>query len=233
MGHYRSNLRDIEFNLFELLRRDEILGTGPFAEADPETARGILAEVERLAAGPVAESFAVADRHPPEFDPATHEVRMPDEFKASFQAFMDAEWYRLELPEELGGTIVPRSVNWSVAELILGANPAVWMYASGGSFSRALWMMGTEYQRQFARWAAERRWTATMCLTEPDAGSDVGAGRTKATQQADGTWHITGVKRFITSAEHDMADNIVHFVLARPEGPGGGTKGLSLFIITE
>ena len=223
MGHYRSNLRDIEFNLFELLGRDEILGTGPFAEADPETARGILAEVERLAAGPVAESFAAADRHPPEFDPATHEVRMPAGFKASFQAFMDAEWYRLELPEELGGTTVPRSLNWSVAELILGANPAVWMYASGASFSRALFHLGTPEQREFARHAAERRWTATMALTEPDAGSDVGAGRTKAIAQPDGTWHIEGVKRFITSAEHDMAENIFHLVLARPEGHGPGT----------
>src|SRR5262249_57522501 len=101
MGHYRSNLRDIEFNLFELLRRDEILGTGPFAEADPETARGILAEVERLAVGPVAESFAAADRHPPEFDPATHEVRMPAGFKATFEAFMDAESYRLQPPHAL------------------------------------------------------------------------------------------------------------------------------------
>src|SRR5690348_4388191 len=233
MGHYRSNLRDIEFNLFELLGRDEILGTGPFAESDPETARGILAEVERLAAGPIAESFAAADRHPPEFDPATHEVRMPDGFKASFQAFMDAEWYRLELPEELGGTTVPRSVNWSVAELILGANPAVWMYASGASFSRALWQLGTPEQREFARHAAERRWTATMALTEPDAGSDVGAGRAKAIAQPDGTWHIEGVKRFITSAEHDMAENIFHLVLARPEGHGPGTKGLSMFLVPK
>jgi len=233
MGHYRSNLRDIEFNLFELLGRDEILGTGPFAEADPETARGILAEVERLAAGPVAESFAAADRHPPEFDLATHEVRMPAGFKASFQAFMDAEWYRLELPEDLGGTTVPRSLNWSVAELILGANPAVWMYASGASFSRALWQLGTPEQREFARHAAERRWTATMALTEPDAGSDVGAGRTKAIAQPDGTWHIEGVKRFITSAEHDMAENIFHLVLARPEGHGPGTKGLSMFLVPK
>ena len=233
MGHYRSNLRDIEFNLFELLGRDEILGTGPFAEADPETARGILAEVERLAAGPIAESFAAADRHPPEFDPATHEVRMPAGFRASFQAFMDAEWYRLELPEELGGTTVPRSLNWSVAELILGANPAVWMYASGASFSRALFHLGTPEQREFARHAAERRWTATMALTEPDAGSDVGAGRTKAIAQPDGTWHIEGVKRFITSAEHDMAENIFHLVLARPEGHGPGTKGLSMFLVPK
>ena len=147
---------------------------------DEETARGILDEVNRLASGPVAESFADADRHPPVFDPATHSVRMPESFKRSYQAFIDAEWFRLELPAELGGTSVPRTLAWSVAELILGANPAVWMYASLGSFSRALWDLGTPEQQQVAEHAVERRWGYTMVLTEPDAGSDVGAGRTKA-----------------------------------------------------
>jgi hypothetical protein len=233
MGHYKSNLRDIEFNLFEVLRRQDVLGTGPFEDVDPDTAHGILAEVERLASGPIAESFAEADRNPPVFDPATHSVAMPAGFKKSFKAFMDAEWYRLELPDELGGTGAPRSLNWAVAELILGANPAVWMYASGASFSRALWWMGTPYQRRFAQHAVERKWTATMALTEPDAGSDVGAGRARAIQQPDGSWHIEGVKRFITSAEHDMAENIFHLVLARPEGHGPGTKGLSMFLVPK
>jgi alkylation response protein AidB-like acyl-CoA dehydrogenase len=233
MGHFKSNLRDIEFNLFELLRRQDVLGREPYAEVDEETARGILDEVNRLATGPVAESFAEADRHPPVFDPATHSVQMPEGFKRSYESFVDAEWFRLELPPELGGTSVPRTVAWSVAELILGANPAVWMYATMGSFSRALWTLGTPEQRRVAEQAVAKRWTYTMVLTEPDAGSDVGAGRTRAVQQADGTWHIEGVKRFITSAEHDMADNILHLVLARPEGAGPGTKGLSMFLVPK
>jgi alkylation response protein AidB-like acyl-CoA dehydrogenase len=233
VGHYKSNLRDIEFNLFEVLRRQDLLGQEPFTELDEQTARGILHEVNKLATGPVAESFAEADRNPPVFDPATGTVQMPDGFKKSFQAFIDAEWYRLELPPELGGITSPRSLGWSVAELILGANPAIWMYASGGSFSHALWRMGTPAQKRFAELAIERQWTATMALTEPDAGSDVGAGRTKAIQQPDGTWHIEGVKRFITGAEHDMAENIFHLVLARPEGAGPGTKGLSMFLVPK
>jgi alkylation response protein AidB-like acyl-CoA dehydrogenase len=233
VGHYKSNLRDIEFNLFELLKRQDVLGSESFPEIDEQTARGILAEVERLATGPVAESFAEADRNPPVFDPGTSSVRMPEAFKKSFQAFMDAEWFRLELPAELGGTEAPRSLHWAVAELILGANPAVWMYASGASMANALWRMGTPEQRQFALHAIERKWTSTMALTEPDAGSDVGAGRTKAIRQPDGTWHIEGVKRFITSAEHDMAENIFHLVLARPEGAGPGTKGLSMFLVPK
>jgi alkylation response protein AidB-like acyl-CoA dehydrogenase len=233
MGHFKSNLRDIEFNLFEVLNRQDLLGAEPFGEVDEETARGILDEVNRLAVGPVAESYADADRNPPVFDPATHSVTMPDAFKKSYHAFLDAEWFRLELPPELGGTGVPRSLAWSVAELILGANPAVWMYSTVGSFSHALWLLGTPAQKDVAAQAIEHRWGYTMVLTEPDAGSDVGAGRTKAIQQPDGTWHIEGVKRFITSAEHDMADNILHIVLARPEGAGPGTKGLSMFLVPK
>jgi alkylation response protein AidB-like acyl-CoA dehydrogenase len=233
MTHFKSNLRDIEFNLFEVFDRQRLLGSAPHAELDLETARGILDEVSRLAHGPVAESFVAGDRNPPVFDPATRSVRMPDEFAKSFRAFMDAEWFRLELPDELGGSAVPRSLWWAVAELILGANPAIWMYASGAAFARALWQIGTPPQREFARHAVERRWTATMVLTEPDAGSDVGAGRTKAIEQPDGTWHIKGVKRFITGGEHDLAENIFHFVLARPEGAGPGTKGLSMFLVPK
>jgi alkylation response protein AidB-like acyl-CoA dehydrogenase len=233
MGHYKSNLRDIEFNLFEVLRRQDLLGSGPFADLDEETARGILDEVNRLATGPIAESFAEADRNPPVFDPATSSVRMPEGFKKSFAAFMDAEWFRLELPPELGGTGAPRSLHWAVAELILGANPAVWMYASGGSMAHALWRMGTPGQQRFALQAIERKWTSTMALTEPEAGSDVGSGRARAIAQPDGSWHIEGVKRFITSAEHDMAENIFHLVLARPEGAGPGTKGLSMFLVPK
>jgi alkylation response protein AidB-like acyl-CoA dehydrogenase len=233
MGHYKSNLRDIEFNLFEVLKRQELLGTGPYPEMDEATARSILDEVNRLATGPVAESFADADRHPPVFDPQTGSVRMPDGFKKSFAAFMDAEWYRIDLPAEIGGIGAPRSLAWSVAELILGANPAVWMYSGGPNFAQVLWAIGTPEQREFAVQAIERKWGSTMVLTEPEAGSDVGAGRTRAIEQPDGTWHIEGVKRFITSAEHDMAENIFHLVLARPEGAGPGTKGLSMFLVPK
>ncbi|TDD22617.1 acyl-CoA dehydrogenase [Actinomadura sp. KC06] len=233
MGHYKSNLRDLEFNLFEVFRRQDLLGSGPYEDFDEDTARSVLDEVGRLAEGPIAESFEDADRHPPVFDPATGAVTMPEGFKKSFKAWMDAEWYRLDLVPELGGSRAPRSLIWAVAEQILGANPAVYMFASGPGFARILWHIGTPEQKRFAELALERQWGATMVLTEPDAGSDVGAGRAKAVQQPDGTWHIEGVKRFITSAEHDMAENIFHLVLARPEGAGPGTKGLSMFLVPK
>ena len=233
MGHYKSNLRDLEFNLFEVLRRQDVLGREPYPDVDEETARGILDEVNRLASGPIAESFADADRNPPVFDAATGSVQMPESFKKSFAAFMDAEWYRLDLPPELGGTGAPRTLAWAVGELILGANPAVWMYSGGPNFAQVLSKIGTPEQQRFAQQAIERKWGSTMVLTEPEAGSDVGAGTTKAIEQPDGTWHIEGVKRFITSAEHDMAENIFHLVLARPEGHGPGTKGLSMFLVPK
>jgi alkylation response protein AidB-like acyl-CoA dehydrogenase len=233
MSHYKSNLRDIEFNLFEVLRRQDLLGQPPYPELDEETAREFLAELERMATGPLAESFADADRNPPVFDAATNSVRVPESLRKSYRAFMDAEWYRLSLPAELGGTEAPRSLNWAMAELILGSNPAVWMYSSGHTMARVLWELGTPEQKKFADMAIEREWGATMVLTEPDAGSDVGAGRTRAIEQPDGTWHIEGVKRFITSAEHDLADNIFHLVLARPQGHGPGTKGLSMFLVPK
>src|SRR5437763_5455552 len=233
MSHYKSNLRDIQFNLFEVLRRQDLLGQPPYDELDEETVRGILGELERMATGPLAESFADADRNPPVFDPATHSVRIPESLRTSYRAFMDAEWYRLSLPAELGGPGAPRSLNWAMAEMILGSNPSIWMYASGHTMGRVLWDLGTPEQKRFAEQAIEAEWGATMVLTEPDAGSDVGAGRTRAVEQPDGTWHIEGVKRFITRDEHDLADNIFHLVLARPEGAGPGTKGLSLFFVPK
>ncbi|MEV6425120.1 acyl-CoA dehydrogenase [Streptomyces sp. NPDC051662] len=233
MGHYKSNLRDIEFNLFEVLGRDKLYGSGPFAEMDVETAKSILEEVTRLAETDLAESFADADRNPPVFDPETNTAPVPAAFKKSYQAYMDSEYWRLGLPEEIGGTTSPRSLIWAYAELLLGANPAVWMYASGPAFAGVLFDEGNEAQKKVAAFAVEKQWGSTMVLTEPDAGSDVGAGRTKAVEQADGSWHIEGVKRFITSGEHDMSENILHYVLARPEGAGPGTKGLSLFLVPK
>jgi len=237
MGHYKSNLRDIEFNLFEVLDGDRILGTGPFAEVDGETAREILREVERLAREELAASFEESDRTPPVFDPEAHTAPVPEAFKKSYAAWMDAEYWRVSTMAELGGTPAPSTVGWAVGEMVLGANPAIWMYGAGPMFAGVVHRNGNDRDKQIAQHIVDHRWLTTMVLTEPDAGSDVGAGRTKATPNEDGTWNIEGVKRFITSAEGDLADNIVHLVLARPagvEGVGGpGTKGLSMFIVPK
>ena len=237
MSHYKANLRDIEFNLFEVFGGGERLGSGPYAELDADTVKEILREIRSMCEGPVAESFTDADRNPPKYDPATMSVEMPESFKKSYATWMESGFWRLELPEHMGGSGAPPSVRWSLAEMVLGANPALYMYTSGPGFASIVDGLGTEEQKQWAQIMIEREWGATMVLTEPDAGSDVGAGTTKAFLQEDGSWHIEGVKRFITSGEHDMSENIVHLVLARPanvEGLGGpGTKGLSLFFVPK
>jgi alkylation response protein AidB-like acyl-CoA dehydrogenase len=187
-----------------------------------------------LAEGPLAESFAESDRHPPTFDPDTHAVTLPEPFKKSFKAWQQGEWFRIGLSEEVGGVPAPSMLSWAINEFPLGAQPAAFMYLAGPVLANILFNEGNEQQKHWAALAVEREWGATMVLTEPDAGSDVGAGRTKAAQQPDGTWHLDGVKRFITSGDSDdLFENIIHMVLARPEGAGPGTKGLSLFLVPK
>jgi alkylation response protein AidB-like acyl-CoA dehydrogenase len=234
LGHYIANVRDLEFNLFEVLDVGAVLGAGQYADLDVDTVRTILSEAARLAEGPVAESFAFADRNPPVFDPDTHTITVPPELAKTVQAIKEAGWWRLGLAEEIGGMPAPSPVTWAVNELIISANPSANFFSMGPLMAQALYVEGTEEQRRWAAEAMERGWEATMVLTEPDAGSDVGAGRAKAIGQPDGTWHIEGVKRFISGGDvGNTADNIFHLVLARPEGAGPGTKGLSLFYVPE
>ena len=234
MGHYKSNVRDLEFNLFEVLHLERTLADGVFGDLDEESVRQMLAEAARLAEGPVAESFAESDRNPPVFDPNEHTVSLPEPFKKSLRAWQAGEWFRIGLSEEVGGVPAPAMIAWAIAEFVLGANPAVFMFLAGPLFADILHKIGNAQQRHWASMAVDRNWGATMVLTEPDAGSDVGAGRTKAIEQPDGTWHIDGVKRFITNGDSDdLFENIMHMVLARPEGAGPGTKGLSLFLVPK
>jgi len=235
LGHYLTNLRDIEFNLFEVLNIGGVLESGGYGDLDADTVHTMLDEVARLAEGPVAESFASADRKPPVFDPEHHTISVPGELAKSVQAVKDAEWWRIGLPEEIGGVPAPRALVWAVNEMLLCANPsAAFWWALGPAMALALYEEGNDQQKHWAAVGLERGWAATMVLTEPDAGSDVGAGRAKAIAQPDGTWHIEGVKRFISGGDvGDTAENIFHLVLARPEGAGPGTKGLSLFYVPQ
>src|ERR1700722_3247676 len=185
MGHYKANLRDIEFNLFEALALGAVLDSGSVGELDSATTREILTEVARFAQGPVAESFVAADRTPPVFLPDQHTITVPDPIRATVQAIWDAEWWRLGVAPEIGGTAVSRTIVWAVLEMVICASPGM---------ADILFTLGNDKQRALANAAVERRWGATMVLTEPDAGSDVGAGRTKAIEQPDGSWHIEGVK---------------------------------------
>ena len=234
MGHYITNVRDIEFNLFEVLGLQSILERGDYGDLDADTAKHMLAEAARLAEGPIADSFASTDRNPPEFLSSEHAITVPEGLATSVKAIHEAQWWRLGLAPELGGVRSPSPLTWAIAEMINCANPAVVFFCHGPLVSDVLYKLGNEQQKHWAQVALDRGWSATMALTEADAGSDVGAGRTRAIRQPDGSWHLEGVKRFISGADTgDIVENVFHMVLARPVGADPGTKGLSLFFVPK
>ena len=242
MSHYKSNLRDIEFNLFEVLHADEDLGKGPFAAMDADTARMILKEVDRFATDSIwAESFVPADRTPLQLDKETGDITIPEELHQALEAYYDAGWHTLPLPTSLGGYGAPPTIRWATSELLLGGHATAMLWPIGALMSMIIDEVGTKGQiERFAKPMVNDRWGGTMVLTEPDAGSDVGAGTTSAVKVEENgpddigsVWHIEGVKRFITSADAQTHPNTIHMVLARPEGGEPGTKGLRLYIVPK
>ena len=169
MGHYISNLRDIEFCLFDLLERESVLGKSIYSELDRETVMGMLEEIKRLAENDLAASFVDGDREGVKFNPATGEATLPASFVKSYRAYIDNEWWRIDAPVGLGGTLIPSSVRWAIAEMVLGANPAIHIYGSSASFAQVIWQLGTDEQKKIAKHIVERDWGTTMMLTEPDA----------------------------------------------------------------
>ena len=235
MGHYKSNVRDLEFNLFELLELEKALD-GAIRRPRRRLGAQMLAEAARLAEGPVAESFAETDRHPPTLRsrhacgvdcPSRSRSRCGPGSRGSGSASGST---RRSAASRRRRWSPGRSTSWCWAPT--RRSSCTW---PARSWPTSCSTSATTQQRHWAQlWPSERNWCATMVLTEPDAGSDVGAGRTKAVDAGDGTWHIEGVKRFITNGDtDDMFENIMHLVLARPEGAGPGTKGLSLFLVPK
>jgi alkylation response protein AidB-like acyl-CoA dehydrogenase len=238
MTHYRASRRDIEFTLFDVLGAHENWATDGPAEMSRETASEILRGAEQWAVEQFASSYEAGDDQPPTYDPATGEVRLAKSVRETIQQQLASEWIALDLPAELSDTPVPPSLRWAAAEFAMGANPAVSMCTNVTPVTATvLAKWGTADQRNLAKLMLERGWTSTMAITEDDAGSDVGAIRTKAVEREDGSWSITGTKRFITFGDHDAADNIIHLVLARPqltdEAPKSGTRGLALFVVPK
>ncbi len=231
MSHYRSNLRDIEFNLFEVLRIQDHLGAGEWSDLDLNIATDVLHAIERLAREEFAAAYVDQDRIPLELKDGS--VVLPETVKAGVKAYKDGGWDRFGARVELGGMPVPPTLLWATQEMLLASNTAVAWYAGGSLFAGVLYEEGTEEQKALAQLWMDRQWSGSMILTEPDAGSDVGASVTKAIDMGDGTWHLEGVKRFITGGEHDATENIIHLVLARPEGAIAGSKGLSLFVVPK
>lgn len=232
--HYKSDLRDIFFNLFEVFEvQKTLLGKAPYTSLDEATARAGLQTFDQVAREQLAASFFDADRVPLTLD-ADGNVKVPPSLNKSLDAFYEAGFHLLEVPERLGGMGAPLSIRWAGYELLTGANPVVGFYVFGTFLATIIDRLGTDAQKKrFVQPMIDRQWGGTMVLTEPDAGSDVGAARAKARQVKDDLWEIEGVKRFITNGDFDRPENIVHLVLARPEGAGPGTKGLSMFIVPK
>lgn len=232
MGHFKSNLRDLQFNLFEAYGIDDYLGVAPFEAIDHDTAMDMLHEVDRLAGEDLADSFVEADRTKLEL--VDGDIELPPGVKKSLDAIHNGGWHLVGVPKSLGGFGAPEALRWASSELFAGANPAVFLYAIGGLMARVVGAVGTPDQAErFAKPMVERNWGATMVLTEADAGSDVGAAVATATHVEGDMWHIEGVKRFITSGENDYYENIIHLVLARRPDAEPGTKGLSMFIVPK
>ena len=234
VDHYKPNLRDTFFQLFEVLEiQNTSLGKGPFESMDEDSARAALEGALEVLQRTWAPCFAEGDRVGATFD-GKGNVTLPPGFKKALEAYYAGGWNKLELPESLGGYGAPATVQWSAFELMAGSNASVCFYMLGTMMVKIIDQFGTPSQKaRYVQPMLDQSWGATMVLTEPAAGSDVGAGTTKATHVAGDEYLLEGVKRFITNGDFDHPANIVHMVLARPEGAGPGTKGLSLFVVPK
>lgn len=234
MSDYKVPLRDIEFNLFELLGYEEhynALGVGE--DASPDVVRAIVEEAAKFCEGVIAPLNQSGDREGCTWN--NGEVSTPSGFKEAYQQYVEAGWPSMTHDVEHGGQGLPESLGTVISEMIGAANWSWGMYPglSHGAM-KTLSLHGTDEQRQtYLTKLIEGQWTGTMCLTEPHCGTDLGMLRTKAEPMEDGSYAITGTKIFISAGEHDLASNIVHIVLARlPDAPAG-TKGISLFVVPK
>ncbi|MCX7150640.1 MAG: acyl-CoA dehydrogenase C-terminal domain-containing protein [Rhodocyclales bacterium] len=236
MGQYIAPLRDMQFVLHELLDvTAELKALPAHAELDADTINQLLEEGGKFASKVLFPLNHVGDREGCQLDPATHEVKTPTGFKEAYRQFVDAGWPALTCDPDFGGQGLPIIVYNSLSEMLNSANQAWYMYPglSHGAYE-CLHEHGTpELKALYLPKLISGQWTGTMCLTESHCGTDLGLLRSKAVPQADGSCKITGGKIFISAGEHDMAENIVHLVLARlPDAPPG-TKGISLFIVPK
>jgi alkylation response protein AidB-like acyl-CoA dehydrogenase len=233
VNRYKADLREIQFVLFEQLKLQELLGKAPFEAWGREEVELVIPEVYRFACEVSGPLNQVGDQEGCKL--VAGSVKTPTGFLEGWRKLNEAGWGILSAPAEWGGQGAPHTLGSIVSELISGSNTAFQMY-SGLTLGAAelIASFGTDEQKKlFCADMLSGRFGGTMCLTEPHAGSDVGDCSTSAARNADGTFSIKGTKIFISGGDHDLAENIVHMVLARIEGAPKGTKGLSLFIVPK
>jgi len=236
MPTYTPPLRDMQFVLHEVLKVvDDLKQIPKHAEMDADTINAVLEEGGKFASEVIFPLNQSGDAEGCTLDPVTHAVTTPKGFKEAYKTYIEGGWAALGCDPAYGGQGLPFVVNTSFYEMLNSANQAWTMYPglTHGAYA-ALETHGTDEQKAtYLHKMTSGEWTGTMCLTEPHCGTDLGLMRTKADPQADGTYKITGNKIFISAGEHDMADNIIHLVLARlPDAPPG-IKGVSLFIVPK
>ncbi len=232
MPSYTAPTKDMQFVLHDLLKvsQGDIPG---YDELEPDFTNAVLEEAGKLTSEVVAPLNVSGDKEGCTLENGV--VRTPTGFKEAFEQVKAGGWTGLDMPEQYGGQNIPYVLGSAVGELFSGANMAFTMYQglTHGAAS-AILVHGTDAQKDtYLRKMVACDWTGTMNLTEPHCGTDLGLMRTKAAPQSDGSYKITGQKIFISSGEHDMADNIIHLVLAKIEGGPEGIKGVSLFIVPK
>ncbi|WP_300532706.1 acyl-CoA dehydrogenase [Maricaulis sp.] len=230
---YRAPVEDLRFALEEVAAVDTVKSGGAFHEFTDDLTGAILDEAAKLSGDVLGPLNRVGDLKGCTLE--NGEVTTPDGFKEAYAQFVEGGWQGLQFPAEAGGMGLPRALGVAVLEMIQSSNMAFGLgpMLTYGAIE-ALLSHGTPEQRdQYLPKLLTGEWTATMNLTEPQAGSDVGALRTKAEPNADGSWAVSGQKIYITWGEHDCTDNIIHLVLARTPGSPEGTKGISLFIVPK
>jgi 3-(methylthio)propanoyl-CoA dehydrogenase len=234
MLNYQPPLRDIQFSL-DLVGASDLAKRDVFAHADRETVGALLEEFGRLAGEVISPTNEIGDREGLHVDTKAATITTPAAFKSAYKAYVDGGWGSVPADMTYGGGGFPHLVGLAMSEMLQSANMALAlcpMLTQGSIDALASW--GSDEQKNvYLPKLVSGEWTGTMNLTEPDAGSDVGALRAKAMQAADGTWRITGQKIYITWGEHDLTENIVHLVLARVDGAPTGTKGISCFIVPK
>lgn len=234
MAEYTPPLEDIDFVLRNIADLDALSKLDGFSHADPETVRAALAEAGRFMADVIAPTNRMGDQIGSVHD-GDETVRTPEGFKEAYVKFVESGWGAISYPQDIGGAGLPYLVGLVIQELTTTANMAfsICPMLTMGTVESLLFHGSEELQGTYLPKMSTGEWTGTMVLTEPDAGSDVGALRTRAEPNSDGTWSITGTKIFISWGEHDLTENIIHMVLARTPDAPPGTKGISLFLVPK
>jgi alkylation response protein AidB-like acyl-CoA dehydrogenase len=232
---YQAPDNDLKFLFFDVLKADDLQAFERYSEATPDVILAIMEEMGKFSADVLQPTNKVGDEQGCTYNPETHEVRTPDGFREAYQQFCQAGWTSLDAPGEYGGQGLPHVLKSIMDEMVCSSNLSLGMYAglSHGAISALFSHGSAELRETYLANLVSGKWTGTMCLTEPQCGTDLGLIRTRAEPDQDGTYRIQGTKIWITGGEHDLADNIIHLVLAKLPGASDSSKGISLFVVPK